>query len=177
MRRRTHYWQSALRGLIAYLFRCCGARPVLGALLRIKEARLIGRSTGGHNKRGNACINVSFRRVRDNRFCRAKARGITYSEFVSIALVIQHAKRMDRIMLSYVPYLVLPYFSILSHKWYDFRGKKLLHIIKCFYFIYNFFSLETWSIGGSRAKGCGGGERGGKYDLNYSLASLKGKII
>ena len=110
----------------------------MGALLKIKETRLIGQSMGGHNKRGNVCINVSFRHVRDNRFCRAKGRGITDSEFVSIALVIQHAKRMDRIMLSYVPYLALPYFFTLSHKRYDFRGGKLLHIMKCFYFIYNF---------------------------------------
>ena len=31
--RRTHYWQSTLRGLIAYLFRCCGAGRVFGTLL------------------------------------------------------------------------------------------------------------------------------------------------
>ena len=82
-------------------------------------------STVGHNKPGNICINVSFRRVRGNHFRRAKARGITYSEFVSIALVIQHAKRMGRIMLSSMACLVLPYFSTLSHKQYVFRKKKV----------------------------------------------------
>lgn len=44
--RRTHYRQSTLRGLIAYLFRCCGAGRVFGALSRIKETRLIGRKNG-----------------------------------------------------------------------------------------------------------------------------------
>jgi hypothetical protein len=34
-----------------------------------------------------------------NRCCRAKAISITYSECVSVALVIQHAKRMRRIIL------------------------------------------------------------------------------
>ena len=48
--------------------------------------------------------------------------GITYSECMSVALVIQHAKRMRRIVL-FVTCLVVPYFSTLSHKWHDFRGK------------------------------------------------------
>jgi len=122
----------------------------LGALLKIKETRLIGRSMGGHNKSGNVCINVSFRHVRDNRFCRAKARGITDSEFVSIALVIQHAKRMDRIMLSYVPYLALPYFFTLSHKRYDFRGGEVIaHNEMFLFYLQLLFPLVTWSIGGS----------------------------
>ena len=45
-RRRTHYWQNTLRGLIPYVFRYCGAGRVFGALLRIKETRLIGRKYG-----------------------------------------------------------------------------------------------------------------------------------
>jgi len=44
--RRAHYWQSTLWDLIAYLFRCCDAGRVFGALLRIKETRLIGRKYG-----------------------------------------------------------------------------------------------------------------------------------
>ena len=47
---------------------------------------------------------------------------ITYSEYVSRALVMQLAKRMRRIISSSVAGLTLPYFSTLSHKRHDFRG-------------------------------------------------------
>ena len=47
---------------------------------------------------------------------------ITYSECVSVALVIRHAKRMRRIVLPSVASPALPYFSTLSHKRHDFRG-------------------------------------------------------
>jgi len=46
-----------------------------------------------------------------------------YSECVSAALIIQDAKRMRRIILSCVTFVAVPYFSTLSHKRYDFRGK------------------------------------------------------
>ena len=41
-----------------------------------------------------------------NHCCLAKARSITHSECVSVALVIQHAKRMRRIILSSVACLM-----------------------------------------------------------------------
>jgi hypothetical protein len=62
-----------------------------------------------------------------NHCCRGKAISITYSECVSVALVIQHAKRMRRIILSSVGCLTLPYFSTLSHKRHDFREKIIEH--------------------------------------------------
>jgi len=47
--------------------------------------------------------------------CRGKSIGITYSVCVSVALVIQHAKRMRRIILSPAACLALPYyFHIIS---------------------------------------------------------------
>jgi hypothetical protein len=46
-----------------------------------------------------------------NHCCRAKAISITYSQCVSVAIVIQHAKRMRRIILSSVACQALPYFS------------------------------------------------------------------
>jgi hypothetical protein len=46
-----------------------------------------------------------------NHFCRGKAVNITYSECVFVALVIQHAKRMRRIIL----YLPIRLNHVLSH--------------------------------------------------------------
>jgi hypothetical protein len=62
-----------------------------------------------------------------------------YSKCVSVALVIQHAKRMCRIILSSVACLAVPYFSTLYHKRHDIR-KKLLNI-KCVFL----FSLQILS--------------------------------
>jgi hypothetical protein len=50
-----------------------------------------------------------------------------YSECVSAALAIHHAKRMRRIILSPAACLALPYFSPLSHKRQDFREKVIEH--------------------------------------------------
>ena len=41
---------------------------------------------------------VILRRVRETIFCRGKAISITYDESVFVALVIQHAMRMRRII-------------------------------------------------------------------------------
>jgi hypothetical protein len=59
-----------------------------------------------------------------NHCCRGKAISITYSEDVSVALGMQHAKSMRRIILSPVACPALQYFSALSHKRHDFRGRK-----------------------------------------------------
>jgi hypothetical protein len=45
-----------------------------------------------------------------NYCCRGKAMGVTYSECVSVALGIQHAKRMSRIIFSPVACPALPHF-------------------------------------------------------------------
>jgi hypothetical protein len=62
-----------------------------------------------------------------NHCCRGKAIIITYCECVSVALVIGHAKRMRRIILSSVACLALTYFSTLFHKRHDFRENVIEH--------------------------------------------------
>jgi len=44
-----------------------------------------------------------------NHCCRGKANIVTHSECVSVALVIQYANRMRRIILSFVASLAVPY--------------------------------------------------------------------
>jgi hypothetical protein len=57
--------------------------------------KISGLAISTHNKRGKIHINVTLRRIWFNHCCRRKAINITYSECVSVALVIQHAMCMS----------------------------------------------------------------------------------
>jgi len=76
-----------------------------------------------HTRQANVRIRNNKARTR-NHCCRAKAMSIAYSECVFAALVIQHATRMRRIILSYVAGPAVQYFSTLSLEQEDFRKKK-----------------------------------------------------
>ena len=65
-------------------------------------------------------------RVRVTISVHGKAITVTYSECVSVTLVVHHAMRMRRTILSSVTCLALQYLSTLSHKRHDFRGKKVI---------------------------------------------------
>ena len=55
-----------------------------------------------------------------NYCCHEKATSVANSECVSVALAIQHGKRMRRIILSSMAFLAVPYFSTF-HKRHEFR--------------------------------------------------------
>jgi hypothetical protein len=74
-------------------------------------------------------------------FCRVKVISITYSQCMSVALDIQHAKRMRRLILHL-------YFSTLYHKRHGLRTKTLLNK-KC---VWIFSANFVWNISQSNKK-------------------------
>jgi len=56
-----------------------------------------------------------------------KTISITYSESVFIALIVQNAMRMRRVVLSSVAHPAVQHSSALLHKRHDYRKRKILN--------------------------------------------------
>jgi len=78
-----------------------------------------------------------------NHCCSGKARSITYSECVFLALVTEHTRLMHSIILT-TACLPLQYFSILFHISKTFGEKKMLLNIKCVFWVYLQLLSETF---------------------------------
>ena len=89
--------------------------------------------------------NVTLRRVCAT-FVAVENIGIKYSELVFVALGIQHAKRMRRVILLSLTSPNLQHFSTLSYKRHDFRKKATEHKMCAFDFVINF----VWNISHSK---------------------------
>ena len=82
---------------------------------------------------------VSRRAHSCNHCCSRKGISITYSGCMFVALVIQRAKRMRRIVLSFVVCVALPHFSTLSHKRNNYR-KNVIERTVCVLIFFTFVS-------------------------------------
>ena len=97
------------------------------------------------NKIGSVRICNTEKRSR-NHCCRVQAISIKTSEWVTEALVIQHIKRMLRIIFSCMACLAVPYLFTLSHKRCDFRKKNTIDNKKpVLIFFYNSCPKHFWT--------------------------------
>jgi hypothetical protein len=96
--------------------------------------------TGTKQDRQFTYTEIRFKALWTNHYCRWRAVVITYFECVCVALVIQHAERVRRVILSSVTCLAPSYFSTLSHTRHDIRGEKY-RIKICVDFLYYFSEI------------------------------------
>ena len=85
------------------------------------------------NTTGNV---LPYTGYKEARLCNCvQAKSITYSECVSVALVMQHAKRMRRIILPSVACPTVPYFHIISQNGMIFVPPENLLNTKCAFWV------------------------------------------
>jgi len=91
------------------------------------------------------CCNGNARRITHytHHCCNGNARLITHFGCVPVTLGIWHANCMRRVMLSSVACPAVQYFSTLSHKWHDFRKKKVIEHKMC---VLIFSATSLWNI-------------------------------
>jgi hypothetical protein len=77
-----------------------------------------------HRKDTAAVLIIKIEARSPDHCCQWKTVSLTFFECMSVALLIRHAKRMRRVMLSSEDCLTLLYISTLYHKRHDFREKK-----------------------------------------------------
>jgi hypothetical protein len=81
-------------------------------------------------------INANTKVILCKSCCCVKAVRTTHSPRVFVALVIQHTKRIRRIIWLSVARVALPYLSALSHERHELRKKVVAHKVY-FDFLYN----------------------------------------
>ena len=94
-----------------------------------------------YNNRSNAGKRNIEARSQNNCY-REKTINVTYSEWLSVVSVIQHAKSMRRIILSFGSYPALP--CLLLNNWHSLRAALRLSV---FDFDYVIFGVRGGAVG------------------------------
>ena len=110
-----------------YVSSCCGQRKIY--LSRSYQWIITANKVGMRVSRNNEARSY-------NHCCSVKAISITYTGYVFVSLVTQHAQRMRLIILSSVS-LAVSYFATVCHKQHNVQ-KKVVEQKVCFYFLYIF---------------------------------------